>query len=150
MGAEEIEITIEIVCGQLPPVGADALHLGIQRDNEIIETAPVGSRHIVFTPSLRARRNQDGSVNFLGPFAQGPKGERFIYLNWVTVPAGVPASQIGRIKLHLSHLKWSTVEKYAQANKPIRVKLALTNAKGRPVMASVRAEAAEWQLAKPA
>lgn len=52
----------------------------------------------------------------------------------------------GRIKLHLSHLKWAAVGKAAEGNKPIRVKLALTNAKGNPVMASVRPDVAKWEL----
>ncbi len=52
---------------------------------------------------------------------------------------------VGRIKLHLNHLKWAAVEKSAAANKPIRVELALTNAKGNPVMASLRPNMAKWE-----
>jgi hypothetical protein len=51
-----------------------------------------------------------------------------------------------RIKLHLNHIKWVAVEKAAQQNKSIRVKLALTNAKGNPVMASLRPDAAQWKM----
>ena len=125
MATEEIAITIEIVCTELPGTGHNALHLGIQRDEEIIEAATADSKRIVFRPTLRARRNADGSVNFLGPFAQGPKTERFIYLNWASTAA---------------------VEKGAERDKPIRVELALTNAKGNPVMASVRPDVAKWEL----
>lgn len=146
MTAEELEVTIEIACGELPTGGQDALLLGIQRDQEIIEATSTSTKRIVFKPTLRARRNTDGSVNFLGPFAQGPKGERFIYLNWVAAKGEVLAAMIGRIKLHLNHIEWSAVQKAAEAAKPIRVKLALTNAKGKPVMASVRADAARWNF----
>jgi hypothetical protein len=146
MATEELEFTIEIACVQLPGAGSNSLHLGIQRDKLIIQAASADSRRIVFKPNIRARRNADGSVNFLGPFAQGPKSERFIYLNWVTTNGKVLTSQVGRIKLHLSHIKWPVVEKAAEANRPIRVKLALTNAKGKPVMASIRQGAAEWEL----
>jgi hypothetical protein len=52
---------------------------------------------------------------------------------------------VGRIKLHLNHIKWAAVEKAAEGNKPIRVKLTLTNVKGNPVMASVRADVAKWE-----
>jgi hypothetical protein len=69
MATEEIAITVEIICTDLPRVGHSSLHLGIQRHNVMIEAAPVDSKRIVFRPTLRARRNADGSVNFLGPFA---------------------------------------------------------------------------------
>jgi Family of unknown function (DUF5990) len=146
MAAEEAEITIEIVCTELPGAGNPALHLGIQRDQSIIETASANSKRIVFTPTLRARPNADGSVNFLGPFAQGPKAERFIYLSWTTMNGNVVTGMVGRIKLHLNHIRWAAVQKAAGANKPIRVRLALTNAKGKPVMASVRPDVAKWEL----
>jgi Family of unknown function (DUF5990) len=146
MAAEDIEITIEIVCTELPGAGHHALHLGIQRDKEIIEAASADSNRIVFKPTLRARRNGDGSVNFLGPFAQGPKTERFIYLNWASTNGKELTAMVGRIKLHLNHINWAAVEKAAKRNKPIRVELALTNAKGNPVMASVRPDVAKWTL----
>jgi hypothetical protein len=147
MVTEEIEVTIEIVCTDLPGAGHSSLYLGIQRDEVITEAASADSKRIVFKPTLRARRNADGSVNFLGPFAQGPKTERFIYLNWVTTNGKVLTAQVGRIKLHLNHIKWATVKKAVEGNKPVRVKLALTNAKDGPVMASVRADVAKWELA---
>jgi Family of unknown function (DUF5990) len=82
----------------------------------------------------------------MGPFAQGPKAERFIYLNWATANGKALTAMVGRIKLHLNHSKWAAVEKAAERNKPIRVELALTNAKGNPVMASVRPDVAKWEL----
>jgi hypothetical protein len=146
MAAEEVEIAIEIVCTELPGAGYPSLHLGIQRDQSIIEMAAADSKRIVFKPTLRARPNADGSVNFLGPFAQGPKTERFIYLNWTTMNGNVLSGMVGRIKLHLNHIRWTAVQKATAVNKPIRVKLALTNAKGKPVMASVRPDVAKWEL----
>jgi hypothetical protein len=52
---------------------------------------------------------------------------------------------IGRIKLHLNHIEWAAVEMAASRNRPIRVTLSLTNAKGNPVMASVRPDVARWE-----
>jgi len=143
---EEYEITIEIECIELPGAEYGPLALGIQRDDAITEVASAATKRIVLKPVLRARRNADGSVNFLGPFAHGPKAERFIYLNWVTTNGKVPTEQVGRIKLHLNHIQWAAVARSAQISKPLRVKLALTNAKGKPVMASVRPDMAKWVL----
>ena len=146
MEPEECEITIEIECTELPGVKNPSLHLGIQRDEVITEIAPADSKRIVFKPSLRARRNSDGYVDFLGPFAHGPKAERFIYLNWVTTDGKAPTTMVGRIKLHLNHINWVAAKRAAEGRKPLLVKLALTNAKGKPVMASVRPDVARWQL----
>jgi hypothetical protein len=146
VATEEIEVSIEIICTELPGSGPGSLHLGIQRDRVIIEAASTDSECVVFKPTLRARRNADGSVNFLGPFAQGPKAERFIYLNWATTNGKVLTAMVGRIKLHLNHIKWASVEKAAVENKPIRVRLSLTSAKGNPVVASVRPNVARWEL----
>jgi hypothetical protein len=85
MSIEEIEIVIEIVCANLPGEewgGHSPLHLGIQKDDQIIETASAGSKRVVFRPVLRARSNIDGSANFIGAFAHGSRTERFIYLVW--------------------------------------------------------------------
>ena len=109
MATEEHEITVEIVCTRLPGAECDGrsdVHLGIQKDEEVIESAPASLKRIVFRPVLRVRRNADGSPNFLGPFAHGPKAERFMYLVWKT-----PTTGFGRVKLHLSHLKWTDVER---------------------------------------
>lgn len=146
MTPEEHSVTLEIICTELPSAGSDQLQLGLQLDQTIVELAPAGSQRIVFKPTLRVRRNADGSANFLGGFAQGSKTERFIYLNWVTTSSGGLTSQLGRIKLHLGHLPWAAVKQAADTGRPIRVTLALTNAKGRPVMASVHADAAMWEI----
>src|SRR5438045_2919173 len=115
MGTEEIEVTIEIVCTKLPGEdwgeGRCPIYLGIQSDEQIIESASAGSKRVVFKPLFRVRRNDDGSANFLGPFAHGPRTEQFVYLVWAIAKGGVPVRMIGRVKLHLNHIKWAAVEK---------------------------------------
>ena len=58
MAAEDMEITTEIICIELPGAGHNGLHLGIQRDNEIIEAASADSKRIVFKPMLRATQRR--------------------------------------------------------------------------------------------
>jgi hypothetical protein len=149
MATDEIEIAIEIVCTSFPGeawTGEGSLYLGIQRDDQPTELTSVVTKRVVFRPILRARSNADGSANFLGPFAHGPRSERFVYLVWAVVQGKVPAKMVGRIKVHLNHIRWTSVEKAAAGKKPIRVTLVLTDAKGKPVMASVRPGAAKWEL----
>ena len=146
---EELQITIEILCTRLPGVqyeGRGPVHLGIQQDETIIEAAPGDRDRIVFRPMLRVRKHTDGSANFLGPYAHGPRDERFIYLNWVIIKNRIPTEQVGRIKLHLNHIAYEKMEQAAARKKPVKVTLELTSDKGKPVFASVRANKARWAL----
>jgi hypothetical protein len=147
MPVEDQEITIEITCTHLPGTqweGRGPLYLGIQRGDEIREAAPADSKRAVFLPVLRVRKHTDGSANFLGPFAHGPRAGRFIYLNWVIQRDGVLVQMIGRVKLLLSHIDWPRVEKALAQKKTIKVTVPLTNAKGGPVFASVGPTLAKW------
>ena len=141
MATEEHEVTVEIVCTRLP--GDQNILLGIQKDEAFFEPSPTNVKRIVFRAGLRARRNADGSPNFLGPFAHGPKNERFIYLVWATVS---PAARFGRIKVHLNHIKWASVEKAGARKKALKVTLELTNEDGKIVYASIRPPVAKGEL----
>jgi Family of unknown function (DUF5990) len=144
MATEELEVTIEIHCIQLPGTqwgDRGPVYLGIQKGDELAEPGPANLERIVFRPALRVRRHADGSANFLGPFAHGPRPERFIYLIWATAGA-----MLGRVKVHLNHITWTQVEKAIARKRPIKVTIPLTNAKGKPVFASVRANTAQWEF----
>jgi hypothetical protein len=149
MAAEEHEITIEVICTRLPGKQWDdkgPVSLGIQKDDDLVEPAPADLERIVFQPDFRVRHHADGSASFLGPFAHGPRAERFIYLIWALMKGDTPMAMIGRVKIHLNHIKWADIEKAASRKKPIKATLELTNAKGKPVFASVRPDAAKWEL----
>ena len=149
MQTEEHEITFEIVCTRLPDPqsgGRGVLHLAIQKDDELLEAAPVSRKRIVFRPVLRVRKHADGSPNFLGPFAHGSRTDRFIYLVWTVVEGSALVARLGRIKILLNHIEWADVERALARAKPIKVTLALTDAKGRPVFASIRPDRATWEL----
>ena len=149
MTAQEHEVTIEIICTNPPEaawVGGGTLHIGILKRDEVLDLTPVNRKRIVFRPVLRVRRHTDGSANFLGPFAHGPRSGRFIYLNWIVCNDGTAIASPGRIKLHLSHIPWSSIESVVGAGKPIKVTLALSSANGKLRFASLRADTANWSL----
>ncbi len=149
MATEEHEIAIEVICTRLPGTQwceRGPVHLGIQKGEELVDPAPADLKRIVFRPVLRARQHSDGSANFLGPFAHGPRAERFIYLIWAVMQGKAPVARLGRVKIHLNHIEWQDVETAVARKKPMKVTIALTNAKGQPVFASVRPGAAAWEL----
>jgi hypothetical protein len=149
MAIEELEVTIEIHCVDLPGArwgDRGPVHLGIQQGDELVAAASADLERIVFRPALRVRRHTDGSANFLGPFAQGSRAERFIYLVWAAVETGTRVAMLGRVKIHLNHVKWAHVAAAVARRRPIKVTIPLTNAKGKPVFASVRSDASRWEF----
>ncbi len=149
MSSEEHEIAVEIVCTKLPGSKWDErgpIHLGMQQCEEIKDAQSPDLERIKFAPVLRVRRHSDGSANFLGPFAHGPRTGRFIYLVWAAMHGKTPIAMAGRIKLMLNHIEWGEVEHAAAKSRPSKVTVPLTDEKGRPVFASVRPDSAKWHL----
>lgn len=147
--AEDLAIAIDITCTDSPGLkahGFNYVHLGIQQDQATIELQPADQAVIRFRPVLRVRWNADGSPNFLGPFSQGPKEGRFIYLVWAEAPRGLPTQFFGRIKLLLKHISRHDIERAANRGNAIKVTFGLTDGEGRPVFASVKSGWAKWEL----
>lgn len=151
--AQDLEIAIEITCTDSPGLrahGFNHVHLGIQQDQATIELQSADLAVIRFRPVMRVRWNADGSPNFLGPFSQGTKENRFIYLVWAEAPRRVPKQFFGRIKLLLQHISREDIIRAVKQENTIRVTLGLTDGKGRPVFASVKPGWAKWELQRKA
>ena len=151
------ELTIRLVCTQLPgtrfidPYGQgprvhEPVYLGIQKGKEVIETIPGDARKAVFGPTFRVKRLEDGTVDFLGPFAQGKRGERFVYLSWGVLAREREFRMFRRAKIQLSHLSWKTVQAHLTAAQPIVAQLTLTDSKGCPLCATVKEPHIRWEL----
>ena len=147
---EKLELKINVVCEELPAPGVEAgrpdIYLGIQHKDEVIETAPITQKQIIFEPSFRVAQLPGDKVNFLGPYAKGTPAERFFYLCWVVKDGAGGWNGIGRTKVHLSHLRWSDIAGSLETGKPLTVKLKLADDRGRPRYASIRGEEASWQI----
>jgi hypothetical protein len=143
------EITLRILCRNLPGAVFEdktAVRLGIQKGKEVIEDVPADSAEATFTVPLTVKRKPEEIVTrFYGPFVQGKSDDPFIYLCWGerigTVWAG-----FGRAKLLLGPLTSEAVEKARQSGCPIEAVIDLTDAKGRPVYASIPADRVHWDL----
>jgi Family of unknown function (DUF5990) len=105
----------------------------------------------VFSFSLRLITLDDGTFNFLGEYTQGPRGDRFIYLNSGAY-AGQPASPWGRrAKLKLDGIPAAMLR--GAAGKPASVIAAQvkgTMKDGGPVCATVPPGSIEWRLVQQA
>lgn len=64
-----------------------------------------GAGRMVFDVGVLARRNRlTGAVSFLGPYAHGPAGDQFLYLNWRKPE--MPGEWVWRRKFRLTSLAW--------------------------------------------
>jgi len=149
-----MELTIRIIGEDLADIdfgerGAgerrSRLFLGIQKGQETIDPVPVTDGTATFTARFSVSPLPDGGTNFLGPYAHGPRTERFCYLTWIEeAPGGMP-HLFSRIKLHLSPLRWERVEAAARTGTPIVMRLSLLGKRGGPAVASVPHDAIQWE-----
>lgn len=141
-------ITVEVRCIRLPAACAgEAVYLGIQRDRDVVNIVPAAVGKTVFTPDFRLT-DLRGVPNFLGPYAQGPRDERFFYLSWGRGSSAPTFQMFRRLKVHLSHLAWKHIKAAARRGEPLRVMIDMTDRCGQPLCASAWADdpAVSWTL----
>jgi hypothetical protein len=148
MKAAEAHVTIRLHCVDFPGRNFDGkagIRVGLQRGDEVVDDVFGDAKEADFSFDLRVERNaKTGKPNFLGPYAHGKPGERFLYLCW-GVRNGPHFHMFRRAKIQLGHLDWATVEKAARAKRPIEAIVRLTDAKGGPICASLKAEHIDWR-----
>lgn len=141
---QDDEITIEVVCRNLPGIRFEdaprggPVHLGIQKDNEVIEAVPADRKQAIFRPGFRIGKQPDGSPNFLGAFAKGTPRERFFYLSWGVMTKEGEFEMFRRAKIHLNYLTWENIHTAVSNNKPLKVMIDMTGQKGDPICGSIR------------
>jgi len=137
------EVSLRIVVVN-PPAG---VRFAVQRGkNELLEPLSGKAEEIVFEFPIRVRNDgAEGSPNFLGQYAQGPRDARFVYVNSGTM-AGEPASQwTRRAKIPLAGITWAMIRKM-KAGSVIEAKIAGTGRDGGPACATVPLLERGWKL----
>ena len=137
--------TLRIVGYDLPGRSVDPhtnVHIGIQRAREVIEAVPADLPGVEFVIGLEVVAGEAGQPDFRGPFAQGKRGARFVYLNWGDVGDDGGFVGFGRVKLLLSALPADITT--ALAGGAVRAEVDLTHARGGPVYASVPPSNVRW------
>jgi hypothetical protein len=123
-----------------PPV-----RFAVQRGkDQLLEGKAAGAKQLVFEFSVRARDDGSGAPNFLGPFAQGPVGGRFVYVNSGTL-AGEPRSGwTRRAKVSLGGITWAMIRK----GSVIEARIEGTARDGGPACATVPLLGGGWKVAQ--
>jgi hypothetical protein len=82
-----------------------------------------------------------------GPFVQGTKAERFVYLVWGPRTAGGLVGQVGRTKVMLQQAVTAAEEAVAKGRDGLVGELDLVDEKGKPRLARLKDESVSWRAA---
>ena len=130
--------------GDPRPEGAcyENIHVGIQRKRDVVEQIPADTVEATWDLEIDVT-SKDGALDFRGPFVQGKRGDRFLYLCWGTVADG-DFTMFRRAKLMLSAVETATLRRADRAGHGLVGRLGLTGGDGGPRCAAVRPPAIEW------
>ena len=126
------------------PARYENVHVGLQRGREPVELVPGDAPSATWDFELITRPGGDGAIDVGGPFAQGRRGDRFVYLTWGTVAADGAFTMFRRAKLHLADVDPAVLAQAASGDAPLVARLALTDDCGLPVCARVRPPRVTW------
>ena len=99
---EEQELDLSIILED-PLPGVDyALPKGTGSKHELTQKQrSAKGENLQFDFTVRVKPGKDGGPNFLGPFVNGPTGERFVYLNIGTSAGQLDSVWTRRLKVPL-------------------------------------------------
>ena len=157
-GAYDAAVLVEIRGSDLPGrrFGEHGnVHVGVQRKRsrrDVGKAAPVVE--LVPGDAARARWEiivdvaDDGDLR--GPFVEGRRGARFVYLSWNDVAEDGTLTMFRRAKLPFDGVPPDVLAKAARPGWRLVADLALRDGQGGPVAASLRPPAIAWSAAWPA
>jgi hypothetical protein len=116
----------------------------LQRGREPVELVPGDAPSATWEFELVTRPGADGAVDVGGPFAQGRRGDRFVYLTWGTVDAEGAFAMFRRAKLHLADVDPGVLARAAAGEGRLVARIGLTDTCGNPICARVRPPAVAW------
>lgn len=139
---------VRIVGTPLPPpvLGGHTVLVGLQRGRAVDSPRAVSGTSMTFEAALDVVLTPDG-VDLRGPWVQGRRGDRFLYLCWGHEGSDGFA-MVQRAKLMLGVLDPADLLD-APEDATLTGRLSLVDARGGPVCAAVRPPAIRWSLDWP-
>jgi len=142
---EGVDLPGRACAPQDAPARYQNVHVGLQRGREPIDLFPADAPTATWDFDLATRPGTNGSIDVGGPFAQGRRGDRFVYLTWGTVDAEGAFAMFRRAKLHLADIDPDVLARAAAGDGRLVARLGLTDARGNPVCARVRPPDVTWR-----
>jgi len=125
------------------------VHVGIQQRKDVEQQVRGDATDIRFTCHLDVIDKDDGDprgdIDFRGPYVQGPRGHRFLYLSWGVVHGDGPHGfhMFRRAKLMLDRIP-APVLTVARDTGWLSATVHLTGGDGGPLCAAVKPGAITW------
>ena len=125
----ETELVLRIVVQQ-PPAGVDfALQKGHGSAYELTQKQRSKGNDLAFEFSIGVKHGKDAAMpEFTGPFVQGPRGGKFVYLDIGTLAGQADSCWTRRLKIPLVGITWEMVN----SQQPLEAKVPGTGKDGGP------------------
>jgi hypothetical protein len=143
------KLALRIIGRRLPGSswsGRHGIHVGVQEESRVVGLVDGDAGEAVFDVELDVVEPAEGELDFRGPYVNGRRGERFVYLVWGEVDGEGQFAMFRRAKLHLAPLLDQYPSPSVLASKRVQAVLELTDTRGRPLAASVRPPWVTWRL----
>jgi len=147
------EIILRIRCRNLPaaPFGErTGVRLGVQQGREEVVGDVSADRDEatfavpVFVKQSRPSDRPGEDPDFSGPYVQGRRGERFLYLCWGERRDGAAWDGFGRAKLSLKGLGQGLLDTVLRTQEQVEVVLDMTDKAGRPICGTIPENRIFW------
>ena len=141
----ERQVTLRIIV-ERPPGDVDfGIQEGHGNDYKTVQKQRYTKQDLRFEFPIRVREAKNGQPNFLGPFAQGPANNRFIYLDIGTYAGQTNTPWGRRLKIPLAGITWPMIEQASDASWVIEVRVPGTGRDGGPTCGTVK-QFSGWML----
>ncbi|MFC3990595.1 DUF5990 family protein [Actinoplanes siamensis] len=130
---------------QSPELRLNRVHVGMQRQREVVGRVPVTAGHAVWELEVTARE-VDGLLDVGGPWVHGSPGARFLYLSWGAVDGDGEFAMFRRAKLMFGDIPGELLRAAFEDRGVLAGRLGLTDEAGGPRCARVRPPVITWSL----
>ena len=122
------------------------IHVGIGNRGQAEQLFRGDAASATWQVEVRAIAEASGAFDYRGALVQGPRGDRFIYLNWGSVDEDGDFHLFRRAKVMLSDLHPDLVRVAIEQAAELHADIDLTDEKGNPTCARLRAPAITWSV----
>jgi hypothetical protein len=139
---------VEIEATHLPGracLGYDNIHVGLGLHAEPFDLIPGDAPSALWRTNVEIKSVADG-LDFRGKFVHGPRGDRYLYLNWGTVAPDGAFTLFRRAKLILDAIPHDLVRRAESTSQPLVGHVILTDRKGNPLCARVKPPFITWTV----
>jgi len=121
------------------------VHVGVQRRRDVVDLVPGDASDAEWNLTVDTI-TKDGALDVRGPFVQGKRGDRFLYLSWGTVDAADQFEMFRRAKLMFDAVPDELLRSAQAPGHRLVGTVNMTHDDGMPRCAAVRPPVIEWTV----